>query len=312
MNRPSARDLAPGPRFILFAILSLLLMYFDQKDDWGDRIRYGLQAVAYPIQVAIGSPRKLWSSTSEFFRSRATLREQNEALRERERELSLRSLRLEALERENERLRGLDGAFAQLITASQLVNVVSTDLGHQRHRVVIDEGRNADLYRSQPIVDAAGLVGQLIRVGPWSGEVMLISDREAAVPVEVARSGLRSIAVGTNREDELELPLIPASADIQPGDLLVTSGLGGVFPAGIPVGTVTEVLRDPDELLATVHARPVAQLSSGRQLLALWFDPVNPAAPVDPKLLENLPEPSVAQPVTAPPRQPATRRPGPR
>jgi rod shape-determining protein MreC len=314
MNRPSARDLAPGPRFVLFAILSLLLMYFDQKDDWGDRIRYGLQAAAYPIQVAIGSPRKLWSSTSEFFRSRAALREENAALRERARELSLRSLRLEALERENERLRALDGALSPLVTASRLVNVVNADLGIQRQRLVIDAGHSADLYRSQPIVDSAGLVGQLVRVGPWSSEVLLITDREAAVPVEVTRSGVRSIAVGSGRDDalELRLPLLAASADVQAGDLLVTSGLGGVFPAGIPVGTITEVSVDPDELLASVRARPAARLAGSRQLLALWFNPASPAAPVDPKLLENLPEPSVAQPVTAPPSQPAKRRPGPR
>ena len=105
MNRPSARDLAPGPRFFLFTILSLMLMYFDQKDNWGDRIRYGLQAAAYPIQVTIGSPGRLWSTSGEFFRSRGSLREENESLRERERELSLRTLRLDALEAENTRLR---------------------------------------------------------------------------------------------------------------------------------------------------------------------------------------------------------------
>lgn len=317
MNRPSARDLAPGPRFFLFAVLSLVLMYFDQKDGWGDRIRYGLQAAAYPIQVTIGSPGKLYSASSDFLRSRGELRDENETLRERERELALRTLRMEALEAENARLRALTGSRPDFVQRSHLVNVVNADLGRLRQRLVVDAGNDAGLYRSQTIVDASGLIGQLARVGPWSSEVMLITDPEAAVPVEVVRSGVRSIAVGSGIEDQLALPLLPATADVRAGDVLVTSGLGGVFPAGIPVGTITESRRDPDELLAFVRARPAAAVAGSRQLLALWFDPAHPSAPVAPRLTESLPEAPVAQPVTsapdeaAEPRRPA-RRPGPR
>src|SRR5690606_34492453 len=243
MNRHSARDLAPGPRFFLFAIISLVLMYFDQKDGWGERIRYGLTAAAYPIQVTIGSPGRLWSASSDFFRSRASLRGENQSLRERERELALRTLRLEALEAENARLRALNDALPALVKKNHLVNVVNADLGRLRQRLIIDAGENAGLYRSQSLIDAYGLMGQLARVGPWSGEVMLISDPEAAVPVEVVRNGVRTIAVGTGSADELNLPLLPSTADVRAGDLLVTSGLGGVFPAGIPVGTITESRR---------------------------------------------------------------------
>jgi rod shape-determining protein MreC len=189
---------------------------------------------------------------------------------------------------------------------------VNADLGRLRQRLVVDRGHGSDLFRSQTVVDAHGLVGQLARVGPWSSEVLLITDPEAAVPVEVVRSGVRSVAMGTGNENELELPLLPATADVQAGDLLVTSGLGGVFPAGIPVGTITESRRDPDELLAYVRARPAARLGASRQLLALWFDAGHAAAPNDPKLLETLPEAPVAQPVTEPPSRPAASVPGPR
>jgi rod shape-determining protein MreC len=312
MNRPSARDLAPGPRFFLFAVLSLVLMYFDQKDGWGERIRYGLQAAAYPIQVAIGSPGKIWSSSSEFLRSRASLQEENAALRERTRALSAQTMRLTALEHENARLRGLAQAAPALISRHQLVNVVNADLGRLRQRLVIDQGHGSDLFHSQTVIDTYGLVGQLTRVGPWSSEVMLITDPEAGVPVEVVRSGVRSIAVGTGNENELELPLMPATADVQAGDELVTSGLGGVFPAGVPVGVITESRRDPDELLAYVRARPTARLAASRQLLALWFDPASTGAPTDPKLLSTLPEAPVGQPVTAPPSRPDASVPGPR
>jgi rod shape-determining protein MreC len=315
MNRPSARDLAPGPRFFLFAVLSLVLMYFDQKDGWGERIRYGLQAAAYPIQVTIGSPGMAWSAASGFLRSRGSLQAENDALREQARELTLRTMRLEALEHENARLRGLREATPPLVTRSQLVQVVNADLGRMRQRLVVDHGDSAGLFRSQVVVDAHGLMGQLARVGPWSSEVMLITDPAAGVPVEIVRSGVRTVAVGMGNEDELDLPLLEATADVRPGDVLVTSGLGNVFPAGIPVGTITESRRDPDELLAFVRARPAARMAASRQLLALWFNPASPAAPADPKLVETLPEAPVAQPVTAQPaatEKPAEPRPAPR
>lgn len=311
MNRPSARDLAPGPRFFLFAILSLVLMYFDQKDGWGERIRYGLQAAAYPIQVTIGSPGRLWSASREFFRSRGSLREENETLRQRERELALRTLRFDALEAENMRLRGLDAISLPLVKKSEVVNVVNADLGRLRQRLVIDAGQSSGLYRTQTLVDARGLVGQLARVGPWSSEVMLITDPEAAVSVEIVRNGVRSVVVGTGDDRLLDLSLLSATADVQVGDELVTSGLGGVFPAGIPVGTVTESRRDPDELLAYARARPAASLAASRQLLALWFEPAHPSAPADPKLTATLPEPTVASPVTVAPSAAETSEPAP-
>jgi rod shape-determining protein MreC len=326
LNQPSARELAPGPKFFLCVLVCLVLMYFDQKDGWGDRIRYGLQAAAYPIQVTIGSPRLMWNAASEFFRSRASLREENAALERQVRELSLRSMRLEALDQENTRLRGLVEAPPPLVNETQLVQVVNEDLGRLRQRLTIDAGHDAGLFRSQTIIDARGLIGQLAQVGPWSSEVMLITDPEAAVPVEVVRSGVRTLAMGTGRDDLLNLPLLPATADVRVGDKLVTSGLGMVFPAGIPVGTVTESRREPDKLLAIVSARPAARLAASRQLLALWFNPAHPAAPADSRLLEELPEAPEAQPVTNPPAQraapapadasrpdpPASRRPGPR
>jgi rod shape-determining protein MreC len=297
-NSSAARESAPGGRFFFFAILSLVLMYFDQRDGWGERIRYGLQAVAYPIQVTVGSPRRLWNAGAEMFQTRASLRKQNEALQKRDRELTLRTMQFEAMEQENARLRGLAGAVPALVQKHLLVDVVNADLGRLKQRLVINRGDRAGLFRSQSVVDESGLVGQLMRVGPWSAEVLLITDPNAAVPVQILRSGERSITVGTGDSRELRLPYLPATADVKAGDLLVTSGLGGVFPAGIPVGKVIENKRDPDDLLAHVRVAPMAQLDRTRQLLALWFDPNSAAAPVRPEMLETLPEPSVADPVT--------------
>jgi len=298
MNTPSARESAPGGRFFFFALLSLVLMYFDQKDGWGDRIRYALQAVAYPIQVTVGSPRMLWNATAELFETRGSLRAENEALQNQVRELTLRTQTFEAMERENAQLRALADSLPPLVQKSLLADVVNAELTHRRQRLVINKGDAAGLYRSQVLVDATGLVGQLVRVGPWNAEVMLISDVEAAVPVQIVRSGERSIVVGTGDSRELKMDYLPATADVKTGDMVVTSGLGGVFPAGIPVGKVIENIRDPDDLLAHVRVAPLAQLDRSRQLSALWFDPANPGAPPSPQILEALPPASVADPVT--------------
>lgn len=305
----SARDSAPGPRFFVFAVLSVLLMYFDQRDGWSQRIRYVLQAAAYPVQVAVGSPRMLWNATTDLFRTRASLREENAQLKARERELSLTAMRFAALEQENARLRGLVNGLPPLITRSKLADVVSADLSSQRQRLVIDQGDRAGLYRSQAIVDANGLVGQLVRVGPWSSEVMLISDPGHAVPVEILRNGVRTVAEGTGNEDELRLSLLPATADVKAGDAVVTSGLGGVFPAGIPVGTVVQAVRDPDDILARVRIKPRAALARDRQVMALWFNPENPESPVNRALERDLPEAPLARPVLVPPEPAAEKKP---
>jgi rod shape-determining protein MreC len=300
LNRPSSRDSAPGPRFFFFAVLSVVLMYFDQRDGWSERIRFVLQGAAYPVQVAVGSPRKLWDATRDLFQTRASLRAENEVLRRREQVLSLEVMRHAALETENARLRGLNAALPALVTRHELADVVKDDLGTSRQRLVVNRGKSSGAYRSQAVVDGTGLMGQLYRVGPWSAEVMLITDPEHAVPVQVVRNGYRSIAVGTGAGDELTLS-VPVNSDIKAGDLLVTSGLGGVFPAGVPVGVVTANVRDPDQILALVKAKPSATLANDRQVMLLWFDLKHPAAPVEEKLIQELPEPVVGQPVLTPP-----------
>jgi rod shape-determining protein MreC len=314
LNRASTRDSSPGPRFFVLAMLSVVLMYFDQRDGWSERIRYALTAVAYPIQVIIGSPGKLWSATTDMFETRASLRAENAALIKRDRELALTAMRYAALEQENARLREIGTVLPPLVTRSKLVEVVNADLGSSRQRMVINKGDSSGLYRSQAIVDSTGLMGQLVRVGPWSAEVMLITDPAAAVPVEIVRTGLRSIAVGTGNSAELDLPYVPVTADVKVGDVLVTSSVSesrvsSVFPAGVPVGVITESRRDPDEILLRVRASPRAAIERSRQVMALWFNPAHPAAPADPKLLKTLPPATLAQPVTSPPRDGSAAKP---
>jgi rod shape-determining protein MreC len=290
-------------------------MYYDQRGGWSNRVRYALQAATYPLQVAVGSPGKLWRAGAALFESRDELRAENARLLAREQELSLASIRFSALEQENARLRALNAALPPLISRSLLADVVSSDLGRLRQRLVVDKGDRQDVFRSQTAIDGSGLMGQTVRVGPWSAEIMLITDPEHAVPVEFVRTGLRTIAVGTGDTAELELPYLPVNSDVKEGDLIVTSGLGGVFPAGVPVGEITRFVRDPDEILAQVRAKPAAALASDRQVMLLWFDSRHPASPIDPRLTTTLPEAPIAQPMVTPAEpasRPAARAVGPR
>jgi rod shape-determining protein MreC len=276
----SGRDSSPGFRFTLYAILSVVVMYYDQRDSWLTQLRYYMQAVAYPVQVAVSSPQALWNWATEGLQSRDSLRKENAELRLRERELSLGSMRFAALEVENARLRALRGALPPAIERSLVAEVVSVELNPLRQRLLINKGaRDGGAFRRQAVLDARGLLGQVVRVGPWSAEIILITDPEHAVPVEVVRNGLRSIAVGAGNTGELLLPYLPVNSDIKPGDLLVTSGLGGVFPAGYPVARVTGIKRDPVLLLAQVRAQPLATLERDREVMLVWFTAQHPAAP---------------------------------
>jgi rod shape-determining protein MreC len=147
-----------------------------------------------------------------------------------------------------------------------------------RERVLVDKGAQNGLFVGQAVLDAGGVFGQVASVGQLTSEVILVSDATHAIPVQVNRNGLRTIAVGTGDMGRLKLPYLPTSADVIVGDLLVTSGLGGGFPAGYPVGTVADVKRDPAQSLADVDVKPAAALDRSRELMFVWLNP-QPAAP---------------------------------
>lgn len=292
LDRPLyGRGPSPGLRFTLYAILSIVLMYYDRHGQLVHRIRYGLQAITYPIQVAVGSPSLAWQWLTESFQTRDTLRVENAQLREQLRELELKSMRQDALEQENAQLRDLRASLPPLIKHWQLAQIIDVETDPLRQRIVIDKGARDGVHANQAVVDAHGVLGETERVGPWSAEVLLVTDPEGAIPVELARNGLRTIAVGSGNDRELVLPYLASNADIRSGDLLVTSGLGGVYPAGFPVGRVIGVRRESSELPAQVRAAPVADMERDREVLLLQFAADNPAAPAPTPAIAPAPTP---------------------
>jgi rod shape-determining protein MreC len=279
-SRPlQGRGGSPGFRFTLYAILSIVIMFLDQRGAWLERARYVLQAAAYPIQLAVSSPSAAWRWLQESFETRDALRVENERLRVQERELALRSMRYEALARENDQLRGLKEALPSVAERWLVAEVVNIQLNSLRQRVLINRGTSNGVFKGQAVLDEKGLLGQTTHVGPWSAEVILLTDPEHAVPVQIERNGLRTIAVGAGDAASLALPYLPANADVKSGDLLLSSGLGGVFPAGYPVGRITEVHREAVQPLAHVRATPLARVDLDREVELVWFREGHPASP---------------------------------
>jgi rod shape-determining protein MreC len=279
-NRPIYRRSAAGLRFSVYAIISLALMYLDQQQQWSAKLRYGIQAASYPMQLIASSPVRSWRWFADAASTRNALRTENEQLRTNQRTLQLGQLRLQALEAENQQLRALTAALPPLISKSMLAEVIKVDTTPLRQRLVINKGANDGIAINQVAVDGKGILGQVAFVGPYSAEVILLTDPEHAMPVQVTRNQLRSVAEGSGRVDQLLLPYLATNADVKSGDVLVSSGLGGVFPAGLPVATIVGVSRSANQLLAQVTATPLARMDGARELMLIEFNTANPAAPV--------------------------------
>jgi rod shape-determining protein MreC len=254
----------------LLIAASILIMLFDRREGALQPVRATLSVVVYPLQWAVDAPFALGRWVGENLASRQALIDRAEALQAQNLVDQVRLQRLAALEVENARLRELMSSSKRLVERVAVGELLSVDLDPFRHRVVVDKGVGAGVYEGMPIVDSGGVMGQIVSVGPLDSQAILITDASHSLPVEVNRNGLRTIAVGTGDIDRLELPYLPNSADVREGDLLVTSGLGGRFPRGYPVGIVRKVTRDPTEAFARIEAAPAAALNRSREVLLVF------------------------------------------
>ena len=300
-GRPlQGRGGSPGFRFALYAIVSIAFMILDQRFNWLERAHYALQAASYPVELAVSSPVAAWRWVQNSFATRDSLEAENQRLRTRLRDLELRSMRYDALAQQNAALIGLRSSLPPVAQRWLPADIVNIQLDSLRQRVLIDRGSLNGVTPGQAVLDDDGVVGQTMHVGPWSAQVILITDPEHALPVSIARTGLRTIAVGAGDAATLALPYLPANADVHVGDVLVTSGLGGVFPPGYPVARVTGVRKDTVEPLAHVRAVPFAHLDTDSEVMLIWFRHDSPAAPLQERNGELTTGDRNIQPLAAP------------
>lgn len=237
---------------------------------WLRGVEDQLSVIATPFYWLADAPYRLKDWGSHNLQDWRGLANENEELRKETLILKAKVAKMAALSAENARLRQLLNSSSHLddsVLIAELVAVASDPL---RHVVVINKGKDVGVYVGQAVIDAYGLVGQVVEVSNYFSRVMLITDSTHAVPVQVNRNGVRTIADGSGLIDELQLTHVAASADIRVGDLLVTSGMGGTFPSGYPVAVVTEVGEDPGQAFVKVKARPTAHLDQSRHLLLIF------------------------------------------
>src|SRR5258708_277874 len=270
-------------RCVLYSLLALSLIIVDKRYDHLGKIRRLLSIVAYPVQIAVASPFEGWDWFRESVTTRDALRADKAKLEAELRLAQFRLQRYEALEAESQRLRALRNNTAGITDRFLIGDVMDVDLDAFRERVLVDKGARDGVFVGQAVLDSGGVFGQVARVGQLTAEVILVTDATHAIPVQINRNGLRTLAVGTGDMGRLKLPYLPTSADVISGDLLVTSGLGGGFPAGYPVGTVAEVKRDPAQSLADVDVKPAPALDRSREPMFVLLKPQAtaplPAAP---------------------------------
>ncbi|GEM_PF-38810 len=267
------RGPALGATFITLAIASIALMVADHRYDQLGRIRGWMAAATHPVQEGVDAPFRLWNWLTGSVADRSQLRRENLELTARLRLANLQLQRFALLEDENRRLRDMRANTSGVTERVLVASILNVDLDPFRHRVLLDKGAQDGVFKGQAVLDGEGIFGQVTRVNPATSEVILISDAEHAIPVQSNRSGLRTIAVGSGDSSKLSLPFVTGESDLKAGDLLLSTGMGGVFPPGYPVAKVTTVKRDASATFAVVEARPTAKLDRAREVLLAWFKP---------------------------------------
>ncbi len=252
--------------------MSVIFLALEHRSSILDKTRSALSTLTYPIQRLVSLPLDIFDDAYDVIITYSEIKQENKRLRQKQMLDSIKLLRFQSLENENNRLRTLLESSFKLGEQVLAAELISVNLEAYEHVVVINKGVRFGVHAKQPVLDADGIVGQVFRSLSLSSEVMLITDPNHAIPVQINRNGLRTIAVGTGELDKLSLPFLPNNAEILPGDLLVTSGLGGTFPQGYPVAVVDNFTIQPDKPFAEIHATPKAKLDIIREVLVVWSD----------------------------------------
>ncbi|WP_341536699.1 rod shape-determining protein MreC [Bermanella marisrubri] len=259
-----------GYRLILSAFICLVLLLADRHLAPTVHLRNALGFFVTPVHWVAGLPMQLGLWAEESTVSRTELLDENRRLKNEALVLKQKVQQMVSLRAENNRLRELLNASEQLDDDVLVAELIGVDPDPYTHEVILNKGSEQGVFVGQPILDAQGLMGQVIEVLPYTSRVLLLADSNHAIPVQVNRNGLRSIVVGTGKLDELALVYVPDTADIRKGDLLVSSGLGSRYPKGYPVAEITKVEHDPGEPFAIVRAKPTAFLDRSRYLLMVF------------------------------------------
>lgn len=268
-NQRRPRIPALNTKLIIFVVLSFILLINDQRNNYLSILRNSIAIAIYPLQSAVEIPSRLTDWFDLRIKSKEILIKENQNLLSQQKINSSILQRYESLEQENERLKQILNAASNLDNKVEITRIISVNVNPYRHTIVIDKGERDGVYEGQILLGADGVIGQILHTNFLTSEAILISDSDHALPVEINRNGLRTIVLGNGSYTKLDVPYIPNNADIEIGDLLVTSGLGGKFPSGYPVAKVDFIESDLSEQFYKVSAKPIAYLNQVRELMLL-------------------------------------------
>lgn len=285
------RGPSPVARLTFFLLLSLLLLFIDARYKHLESIR---SVLALPINALqriatnlASQPGTLWDEISTYLDTQGNLARENSQLRQEHTAYSAQLLQLQVLQAENAQLRKLHDVSERADFPMQMAEIVYVERDIFKRRVYIDKGTQKNVLAGQVVMDEIGVIGQITRVYPWLSEVTLITDKDHAVPIQMLRTGLRAVVFGSGDISNLALRYMPSSSDIQIGDVMVTSGIDGTYPPGLPVAKVTQIERDPAYPFARIVCTPVAGVDQQRQLMIISGLQKLPVMPVeDPKILD--------------------------
>ncbi len=269
-------------RLIFFVALAIALLVSDARFSTLEIVRGVLGTVLYPLQRAALVPRDLFMGAADLAVTGAALRHENDDLRKRNLQLSTQANQAAVLTQENAHLRAVLELRQHIATQSTPVEIQYDTSDPFTQKIVVGQGSQQGIQDGSPVVSEDGVIGQVTRVFPLQSEITLVTDRDLAIPVQVLRTGLRSVIYGTPKGDSLDLRFVPTSADLVAGDELVTSGLDGVYPPGLPVAKVVRVDKLADTAFARVTCAPVAAVRGARQMLVLHYRNDIPPRPAEP------------------------------
>lgn len=272
-------------KVVFFSLIALILLVADSRLRSLSTVRQVVGTVLYPLQVAALLPRDAAYMVDDYFSSLSAMQKENRGLKEQQIANAQTLQQVQQLSAENAHLRKLLSANERLSVNSVMTEILYDARDAFTRKIIVDRGTSHGVSPGQPVIDDIGVVGQVTRVFPFTSEVTLLTDKDQAIPVQVVRSGLRSIAYGQGHSGALDLRFMPANADIQNGDMLITSGIDGVYPAGLSVAKVTQVDRKSSDAFARIVCQPLAGIDRNRQLLILLTEATFPPrpAPEDPK-----------------------------
>jgi len=257
-------------RLTLLICLSVVVMLADRRTEHMQSVRSVLSMVVTPLQMVASVPNRIGTWIQESFTSEESINEAYSRVLGDSLKLRARLQRMQALEAENASLRRLLSAAEKVPDQVLMAELVDVSLDPYTHKLIVNRGVTDGIYVGQPVLDPQGVMGQVTETMPFTSAVTLITDPSHATPVQVERNGLRAIAFGTGNPDKLKVSYLTHNADIKIGDILVTSGMGGRFPAGYPLAEIREIVRDASEAFLRITAAPVARLERSKQVLLVW------------------------------------------